>query len=237
MAGSVLKSEGLYDKEYVAKRTVGFDKWKDYILGQEDGIQKDPEWQENETGIPAKDIRALAREWGSKKTYLAAGGIIGFGGACRTATGTDWARGMVCLMGMQGLGKPGINMGGMQQGTPVDTRFYFPGYSEGGFSGDFTGTGAGINMYRYTKCFIAGSVAVGNKGVTDCAEGATVKLFRGKDKIAEVVTDNFGDFKFDGLAENSGSYNLEINLVDYNKTTVEIDLKTSINAGTILLTK
>lgn len=141
-------TEGLYDQEYVAKRTVGFEKWKDYILGQEDGVPKNPEWQENESGIPAKDIRALAREWGTKKTYLAAGGIIGFGGACRTATGTDWARGMVCLMGMQGLGKPGVNMGGMQQGTPVDTRFYFPGYSEGGFSGDLTGTGAGVSMYQ-----------------------------------------------------------------------------------------
>lgn len=141
-------TENLYDADYVAKRTVGFDKWRDYILGQEDGIPKTPEWQESETGIPAKDIRALAREWGKKKTYLAAGGISGFGGACRTATGTDWARGMVCLMGMQGLGKPGVNMGGMQQGTPVDTRFFFPGYSEGGFSGDLAGTAASINMYQ-----------------------------------------------------------------------------------------
>ncbi|MFA5537151.1 MAG: molybdopterin-dependent oxidoreductase, partial [Bacillota bacterium] len=86
-------TEDLYDKEYVAARTVGFDKWKDYILGKEDDIPKTPEWQEKETGVPAKDIRALAREWGKRKTYLAAGGLIGFGGACRTATGTDWARG------------------------------------------------------------------------------------------------------------------------------------------------
>lgn len=141
-------TENLYDQEYVDERTVGFEKWKDYILGKEDGIAKTPEWQESETGIPAKDIRALAREWGSKKTYLAAGGIIGFGGACRTATGTDWARGMVCLMAMQGLGKPGVNMGGMQQGTPVDTRFYFPGYAEGGLSGDYMGTAAGVQMYQ-----------------------------------------------------------------------------------------
>lgn len=141
-------TENLYDQEYVAKRTVGFEIWKDYILGKEDGIPKTPEWQEIETGIPAKDLRALAREWGTKKTYLAAGGLIGFGGACRTATGSDWARGMVCLMAMQGLGKPGVNMGGMQQGAPVDSRFFFPGYSEGGFSGDLSGTGAAINVYQ-----------------------------------------------------------------------------------------
>jgi len=141
-------TENLYDKEYVDKRTTGFEKWRDYILGKEDGSEKTPEWQEQETGVPAKDIRALAREWGRKKTYLAAGGIVGFGGACRTATGTDWARGMVCLMAMQGLGKPGINMGGMQQGTPVDTRFYFPGYAEGGMSGDIFGTGNFLNLYQ-----------------------------------------------------------------------------------------
>jgi molybdopterin guanine dinucleotide-containing S/N-oxide reductase-like protein len=140
--------EDLYDKGYVEMRTTGFDQWKDYILGKEDGIPKTPEWQESESAIPAKDVRALAREWGTKKTYLAAGGIIGFGGACRCATGNEWARSMVCLMAMQGLGKPGVNMGCMQQGTPVDTRFFIPGYAEGGLSGDIAGTALGVNMYQ-----------------------------------------------------------------------------------------
>ena len=119
-----------------------------YVLGEEDGVAKTPEWQEAETGVPARDVRALARAWGKKKTYLAAGGLIGFGGACRTATGTDWARGVVCLMAMQGLGKPGVNMGCLQQGTPLDTHFFFPGYAEGGYSGDLTGTALSINMYQ-----------------------------------------------------------------------------------------
>ncbi len=141
-------TEDLYDKDYVANRTTGFEKWAEHVLGEDDGIPKTPEWQEAETGIPAKDVRALAREWGKKKTYLNAGGIVGFGGACRTATGLDWARGMVYLMAMQGLGKPGVNMGGLQMGTPVDTRFFFPGYSEGGFSGDINGTAAAVNMYQ-----------------------------------------------------------------------------------------
>jgi molybdopterin guanine dinucleotide-containing S/N-oxide reductase-like protein len=141
-------TEDLYDKKYVATRTTGFDQWKDYILGKEDGIPKTPEWQEGESAIPAKDVRALAREWGSKKTYLAAGGIVGFGSACRCATGTEWARSMVCLMAMQGLGKPGVNMGCLQQGTPVDTSFYFPGYSEGGLSGDLEGTAMAVSLYQ-----------------------------------------------------------------------------------------
>jgi molybdopterin guanine dinucleotide-containing S/N-oxide reductase-like protein len=141
-------TEDLYDEAYVANRTVGFDKWKDYILGQEDGIPKTPEWQEGESGIPAKDVRALAREWGTKKTYLAAGGLQGFGSACRCATGNEWARSMVCLMAMQGLGKPGVNMGCMQQGTPIDTSFFFPGYAEGGLSGDPEGTAMATHLYQ-----------------------------------------------------------------------------------------
>ena len=140
--------EDLYDRSYVAIRTTGFEQWKDYILGKEDGIPKTPEWQEKESAIPAKDVRALAREWGTKKTYLAPGGLVGFGGACRCATGNEWARSMVCLMAMQGLGKPGINLGCMQQGTPIDSSFYFPGYAEGGLSGDIEGTAMGVNLYQ-----------------------------------------------------------------------------------------
>jgi trimethylamine-N-oxide reductase (cytochrome c) len=141
-------TEQHYDTRYVAERTVGFEKWRDAILGRRDGVAKTPEWQEAESGVPAQDVRALARLWGRKKTYLAAGGLAGFGGACRSATGIEWARAMVCLMAMQGLGKPGVNMGCLQQGTPVDTSFYFPGYAEGGMSGDLDTTGLRISMYQ-----------------------------------------------------------------------------------------
>ena len=55
---------------------------------------------------------------------------------------------MVCLMAMQGIGKPGINMGNMTYGAPLDTRFYFPGYAEGGISGDIEGTASAMNLYQ-----------------------------------------------------------------------------------------
>ena len=98
--------------------TVGFDEWKDYVLGETDGVPKTPEWAEGESGIPAREIRALAREWGAKKTMLAAGGLGGWGGACRSATGNEWARTMIALAAMQGLGKPGSNIWGTTQGAP-----------------------------------------------------------------------------------------------------------------------
>lgn len=141
-------TEGLYDKTFVEKRTTGFDEWAAHILGHDDGIAKTPEWQEQETGVPARDVRVLAREWGSKRTYLAAGGYgNGFGGACRNATGSQWARMMVIMMAMQGIGKPGVNFGNLQQGAPVDYTFWFPGYAEGGISGDLNNTGAALNTY------------------------------------------------------------------------------------------
>ncbi|SHH13141.1 molybdopterin-dependent oxidoreductase [Pollutimonas bauzanensis] len=142
-------AEGLYDKQYVADRSTGFDEWRDYLLGSTDGVPKTPEWQEGETGVPAHVCRALARSWGSKKTYLSAGGLgAGWGGACRSATGSQWARCMILMMAMQGWGKPGINFGNLQFGAPLDYEFYFPGYAEGGISGELAFTASGINNYQ-----------------------------------------------------------------------------------------
>jgi trimethylamine-N-oxide reductase (cytochrome c) len=142
-------TEGLYDAQYVATRTTGFEAWRDHLLGLDDGIAKTPEWQEAETGVPAKDVRALARQWARKKTYLAAGAAgTGFGGAGRGATGGQWARCMVMLMAMQGLGKPGVNMGNLECGTPVDHEFYFPGYADGGISGELQWNGNAVNNYQ-----------------------------------------------------------------------------------------
>ena len=126
--------ENLYDKEYVNARTHGFDKWRDYLLGKSDGVPKTAEWAEKESGVAAREIRALARQWGSKKTMLAAGGVGGWGGACRAAYGTEWARMMVLLAAMQGIGKPGSNLWSTTQGAPFNAGFYFPGYTEGGIN-------------------------------------------------------------------------------------------------------
>ncbi len=142
-------TEGTYDKDYVATKTVGFDVWKDYVLGASDGQPKTPEWAEAESGVLARDIRALAREWASKKTMLAAGGLAGLGGASRCATGGEWPRSMIALITMQGMGKPGINLWSTSYGTPLDETFFFPGYTEGGISGDIGNSAAGKDfVYR-----------------------------------------------------------------------------------------
>jgi trimethylamine-N-oxide reductase (cytochrome c) len=142
-------TEDTYDKEFVAQRTTGFDEYKAHILGEDDGIPKTPEWQEQETGIPARDCRALAREWAKQNTYLGVGGWgCGLGGACRGPTGAQWARQMTILSAMQGMGKPGSNLGNLQFGAPVDTNFYFPGYAEGSMSGDLAYSAQSTNNYQ-----------------------------------------------------------------------------------------
>ena len=61
-------TEGTYDKEYVATHSVGFDKFEDYVLGKEDGVPKTPAWAAEITGVPAWTIKALARDWASRRT-------------------------------------------------------------------------------------------------------------------------------------------------------------------------
>lgn len=142
-------TEGLYDKEFIEKRTTGFDEWKAYILGESDGTPKTPEWQEAETRVPAREVRALAREWGSKKTYLGAGGWgCGLGGAGRGPMGVQWARMMTILGAMQGFGRAGVNFGNLQFGAPLDFSFYFPGYAEGSMSGELTYSANAANNYQ-----------------------------------------------------------------------------------------
>jgi hypothetical protein len=53
--------------------------------------------------------------------------------------------------------------------------------------------------------------------------------------VAEVMSDNYGDFKFDKLDENSGRYQIEISTAGHASKTVEANLGASINLGEIRL--
>ena len=67
------------------------------------------------------------------------------------------------------------------------------------------------NLWRYSKCFIGGSVSAEANGVVDCVEGATRAAAQGRRRRSrETTSDNYGDFKFDKLDENSGRYTVEI---------------------------
>ncbi len=66
------------------------------------------------------------------------------------------------------------------------------------------------NLWRYSKSFIGGSVASEVGGVIDCVEGANVRLIKDGQTIARATTDNYGDFKFDKLDDDSGRYTIEV---------------------------
>ncbi len=66
----VLIAEGLYDKGFVERYTIGFDRLAAYIRGESDGVQKSPEWAAVISGIEATVIRALAREMAGKRTMI-----------------------------------------------------------------------------------------------------------------------------------------------------------------------
>ena len=99
--------KGTYEKEYVDTHVIGFDKFKAYVTGEEDGVPKTPKWAEGKTGVPARTIKALARAWASMPTATAHGNG---GNMVRGPYATENARLEVCLLGMQGLGMPGRHM-------------------------------------------------------------------------------------------------------------------------------
>jgi molybdopterin guanine dinucleotide-containing S/N-oxide reductase-like protein len=99
-------NEGIYDKEYVKTHTIGFDKVVDYVQGNEDGVPKTPEWASPKCGVPEWTIKALAREFASNKTSIIH--VVG-GSLIRGAYSHEPARLECILLGMQGLGKPGVH--------------------------------------------------------------------------------------------------------------------------------
>ena len=66
----------------------------------------------------------------------------------------------------------------------------------------------------------------------DCVEGAEVRLKKGGVPVATTTTDNYGDFKFDRLDEESGTYTIEIQGLGRTRT-VEATLGKSRNLGEI----
>jgi anaerobic selenocysteine-containing dehydrogenase len=99
-------TEETYDKEYLTTHSVGFDKFKDYVLGKVDGIPKTPDWASEKCRVPVWTIKALARQWAKKKvsiSHFCGGGFI------RGPYSHEPARLEVACLAMQGLGRPGVH--------------------------------------------------------------------------------------------------------------------------------
>jgi len=112
--------EDTYDKEYIATHSVGFDDYiKPYVMGETDGIPKTPAWAAKKCGVPECTIKALARKW-AKSTVSC---VHHLGGArIRGPYCHEDARYECVMLGMQGLGRPGVNQHGLFVGPAVPGR-------------------------------------------------------------------------------------------------------------------
>ena len=98
--------EGTYDQAYLDTHAVGFENFRHYVLGGEDGVPKTPKWAERICGVPSYTIKALARYWAAHAVSIA---HCNGGSFIRSCFAHEPARLEVALLGMQGVGKPGAN--------------------------------------------------------------------------------------------------------------------------------
>ena len=116
----VMIQEDLQDQAFLDKYTVGFEKFRDYVMGNEDGIAKTPEWASGICGVPAAKITELARRYATTKPAC----LMDCQGPARAAYGEQYNRCAITLTAMTGnIGKPGGSACGGLMGIPYGHMF------------------------------------------------------------------------------------------------------------------
>jgi len=94
----VIITEDLQDQPFIDRYSIGFDKYKNYVLGIEDGKPKTPEWAESITTVSADVITTLARDYAINKPAA----LIAGWGPARTAMGEQYSRAANVLTAITG---------------------------------------------------------------------------------------------------------------------------------------
>ncbi|KUJ78004.1 trimethylamine-N-oxide reductase [Ruegeria marisrubri] len=106
MAHHVLEN-GLEDRAYMDRYTVGADKWIAYVKGETDGTPKTPAWAASITGIEEARIRELAELLARSNTEIAGAWALQ---RAQHGEMTHWA--IVNFAALTGkIGKPGCGVG------------------------------------------------------------------------------------------------------------------------------
>ena len=117
---NVMIKENLHDQPFLDKYAVGFDKFKEYVFGQEDGVDKTPQWAAEICDVEADTIIRLAREYAGTKPAA----LMDCQGPARSAMGEQYNRCAATLCAMTGnVGRPGGSAGGGLMGIPVGHMF------------------------------------------------------------------------------------------------------------------
>jgi len=115
----VIVAERLFDGEFVARHTLGFDQLAAHLRAHS------PEWASAITGLPAERIAALARRYATTRPAMI---VLGGSSMHKGAGGWHGARAVGCLPALTGnLGIPGGGLGprhgGSSHGQALNTLF------------------------------------------------------------------------------------------------------------------
>ncbi len=91
------------------------------------------------------------------------------------------------------------------------------------------------NLHRYAACFVGGTLVATANGVDDCVSGATVEIRKEGAVVASGNSDDFGEFKIDGLVEGSGAYEVIVRAEGYRVAGETVTLGASRYLGVVRL--
>ena len=115
----VMISEKLHDQDFIERYTVGFEAFREYVLGTKDGVPKTPEWAEYYSGVPAVTIAQIGRDYATIRPGALLSGIA----VGRAEFGEQFHRATATLAAMTGnVGVHGGEAGccSLQDQTPFN---------------------------------------------------------------------------------------------------------------------